>query len=378
MKKVLLLSAMFIIALTGCANEGKVHVKGNLKNVGDTLMVVTPENLNDGQTVPVKDGQFEFDYAIDKVKTIYIISPDLFRKEEGGKAVQIQLVAVPGETAELVGDVTTRYDIGGSQFYKEYHEVNLLMEGIEKETLDLQNRCVKMLNDGVDRDSVAEIFSSALIPLREKIQKNMIGYVKDHPNQEASAVLVAEIGVFGLDKMKEAEALLGDKVKNGRMKAFYQSAMNEVKAQEKAEAKSSKQPADGTEAPDFTLNDIYGKPLSLSSLRGKYVIIDFWGSWCTWCIKGFPEMKNYYNKYKGKFEILGVDCNDTEQKWKDAVKKYELPWLHVYNPRDSKVLEEYGIEGFPTKIIVGPDGKIVKTIIGEDPAFYTLLDKLFQ
>ena len=135
--------------------------------------------------------------------------------------------------------------------------------------------------------------------------------------------------------------------------------------------------ADGVKAPDFTLNDLSGKPLTLSSLRGKYVILDFWGSWCGWCIKGIPQMKEYYQKYAGKFEILGIDCNDPEEKWKAAVEKYELPWLHVYNPRDSKVLETYEIQGFPTKIIIGPDGKIVKTIIGEDPAFYTFLDKLF-
>ena len=133
------------------------------------------------------------------------------------------------------------------------------------------------------------------------------------------------------------------------------------------------------EAPDFTLNDLNGKPLTLSSLRGKYVILDFWGSWCGWCIKGIPQMKEYYQKYAGKFEILGIDCNDPEEKWKAAVEKYELPWLHVYNPRgDSKVLEQYEIQGFPTKIIVGPDGKIVKTIIGEDPAFYAFLDELFR
>ena len=131
-------------------------------------------------------------------------------------------------------------------------------------------------------------------------------------------------------------------------------------------------------APDFTLNDLSGKPLTLSSLRGKYVILDFWGSWCVWCIKGFPQMKEYYQKYAGKFEILGIDCNDPEAKWKAAVEKYELPWLHVYCPRDSNVLDLYEIQGFPTKIIVGPDGKIVKTIIGEDPAFYTFLDELFK
>jgi len=156
-----------------------------------------------------------------------------------------------------------------------------------------------------------------------------------------------------------------------------QQAESENTVTETVEVETAAVEADGVEAPDFTLNDLNGKPLTLSSLRGKYVILDFWGSWCGWCIKGIPQMKEYYQKYAGKFEILGIDCNDPEEKWKAAVEKYELPWLHVYNTRDSKVLEQYKIEGFPTKIIIGPDGKIVKTIIGEDPAFYTLLDQLF-
>lgn len=136
--------------------------------------------------------------------------------------------------------------------------------------------------------------------------------------------------------------------------------------------------AGNKQAPDFTLNDINGKSLTLSSLRGKYVILDFWGSWCPWCIKGFPMMKEYYAKYEGKFEILGIDCGDTQHKWKNAVKEYELPWLHVYNPKSSSVLADYGIEGFPTKIIIDPEGEIVETVEGEDPAFYTLLDQLFN
>ena len=70
---------------------------------------------------------------------------------------------------------------------------------------------------------------------------------------------------------------------------------------------------------------------------------------------------------------------DEEDKWKAAVEKYNLNWLHVYNPRssDNKVLRDYAIQGFPTKILVGPDGKIVKTIVGEDPAFYTFMDETF-
>ena len=177
--------------------------------------------------------------------------------------------------------------------------------------------------------------------------------------QILSTLLLAVICSCAADKNKSAEAEQNQNI---------EEMVPESEAFEAADV----------EAPDFTLNDINGQPLKLSSLRGKYVILDFWGSWCGWCIKGFPKMKEYYKKYAGKFEILGIDCNDPEEKWKAAVERYELPWLHVYNTRDSKVLEQYNIEGFPTKIIVGPDGKIVKTIIGEDPAFYAFLDELFK
>ena len=378
MKKIVLSMAMLAVAMIGYANDGNLHVKGNLKNVGDTLMVLTRSTMNTPKTVIVNDGKFEFDFPLTEVTDIIVVSPDLMRGQRGANSVQMQLIGVPGETMELVGDVKDRYDINGSKFYKEYHEVDMMLENAQKEANEFQKKLMERMQKGESQDQIMKEYQEAMPALQEKANKAMIDFVKAHPNYEASATLVPQFAQDGLDKMKEVAALLGDNVKNGRMKAYYQKIIDQVEAQAKAEAESAKKQAAGVVAPDFTLNDINGKPLSLSSLRGKYVILDFWGSWCGWCIKGFPEMKKYYEKYKGKFEILGIDCNDTEQKWKDAVKKNELPWLHVYNTRDSKVLADYGVNGFPTKIIVGPDGKIVKTIVGEDPAFYTLLDSLFQ
>ena len=135
---------------------------------------------------------------------------------------------------------------------------------------------------------------------------------------------------------------------------------------------------DAMMAPDFTLNDIYGMPLTLSSFRGTYVVLDFWGSWCPWCIKGIPEMKKYYQKYSGKFEIIGIDCNDPVEKWKAAVANYDMSWKHVYNPKGSRLAQQYGIQGYPTKIIIDPQGRVDKVVVGEDPAFYTYLDELFK
>ena len=133
-------------------------------------------------------------------------------------------------------------------------------------------------------------------------------------------------------------------------------------------------------APDFELPDLQGNPLKLSSLRGKYVVLDFWGSWCVWCIRGIPAMKEAYTKHKDKMEILGIDCRDTEKKWQAAVEKYELPWLHVRCSDDylPTLGQLYQIEGFPTKVVIDPEGKIAKVVVGEDPEFYTYLDELFK
>ena len=136
--------------------------------------------------------------------------------------------------------------------------------------------------------------------------------------------------------------------------------------------------ADRQVAPDFTLNDINGKPLSLSDLKGKWVVLDFWGSWCPWCIKGFPALKEAYKQYGGKVEVLGIDCGDTEEAWKASVAKHELPWLQVYNPKSTDLTARYGIQGFPTKFIIDPEGRVANVTVGEDPAFFEVLNSLVK
>lgn len=135
-----------------------------------------------------------------------------------------------------------------------------------------------------------------------------------------------------------------------------------------------------TPAPAFTLPDLAGKQVSLSDFRGKWVIIDFWGSWCRWCVKGFPELKELKEKYADSLVIVGVDCRDDQDRWRQAVEKYGLTWVNVYNKCDDDVpnalLEAYGVQGFPTKVIVNPEGIIKKIVVGADPSFPSILAEL--
>ena len=131
-------------------------------------------------------------------------------------------------------------------------------------------------------------------------------------------------------------------------------------------------------APNFTLKNLDGKNVSLSDFRGKWVVLDFWGSWCIWCVRGIPEMKNIYQELSPKVEFIGIDCGDTDEVWRDAVKKYELPWVNVYCPEDNSILGDYGIQGFPTKYVIDPEGNIYDLVIGEDPAFYEMLREVVK
>lgn len=136
-------------------------------------------------------------------------------------------------------------------------------------------------------------------------------------------------------------------------------------------------PAVGSKAPDFALADTNGKTVTLQSLQGKWVVLDFWGSWCGWCIKGFPEMKKSYAALKGKAEFVGI-AYDKKEAWLEAVRKYELPWVNLFAGNDKKVLMDYGVEGFPTKVIIDPKGVVRNVTVGEDPAFYTTLQSLVK
>ena len=377
MKRSILGMMLAAVAICGWAANGDNKLKVNLDIVdfGDTVVVVHSDKE---ETFTGKDGKFEFVLDVDKVFEAYFVQPKLMRGDtEDPRIFKIPIVG--GEEVRLWQTNRERYDVDGTQFYADYHQVDLFNEEAAKGVLENTKKYREMRSaDAVNEEACQKFLDEVFNPEVDRYHQKLLAYVKAHPKQEAAMMLVHSLE--DLDLMKQGYDLLDTSVREGRLKPLYDKWVREAEQALEAEAKekaAAKKQEAGVEAPLFTLNDLEGKPLALSSLRGKYVVLDFWGSWCVWCIKGFPKMKEYYAKYPGKFEILGVDCNDTQEKWKAAVQKHELPWKHVYCPDDATVLADYGVTGFPTKIIVGPDGKIVKAIVGEDPSFYTLLDELF-
>ena len=373
MTKTMILSLLLLLfpaMQATAANKKALHVKMQLQGMGDTLVVQNGKQLT---AFTGHDGVFDIMVPLTEPVYITLATPATFRGEDQQAFV---IPAVPGQLVEINGSWMDGFTFSGSRFYEDYNALMIEVEMAEQPLSLLFNDLNGQMANGVNQDSLQQVFNERQPSMLQRQNDLLLDMVRRHADSEAVVVLAREFG-DDVRMIQQAIGLMSNKVRNGKTARLAYGPLEEAKLKHDSEEDSARKQAAGVEAPDFTLNDINGQPLSLSSLRGKYVLLDFWGSWCTWCKEGFPQMREQYLKYKDQFVILGIDCRDTQETWRQTVRDFQLPWLHVYCPNDTDLFEKYGILGFPTKILVGPDGRIIKSFTGEDPHYYSLIDELF-
>ena len=185
-------------------------------------------------------------------------------------------------------------------------------------------------------------------------------FVKEHPTSVVSAYITLYQLASQVDET-ELDSIVS-KFPTDLGKSEYVVKLKELIAEQK-------KTAIGVVAPDFTMNDADGKPVQLSSLRGKVVLLDFWASWCAPCRQENPNVVKMYQEFHPKgFEILGVSLDRTKEDWLKAIKDDNLGWIHVSDLQywQNAAARLYGVNSIPQSFLLDKDGKIIaKGLRGE-------------
>lgn len=227
-----------------------------------------------------------------------------------------------------------------------------------------------------------EVIRGQLEPFSKEFEKVNLAFFDEYPQSLVTAdQLRFYVGRLSIDSLQQYYDRLGK-----------QTQETPAGKELKAEIQKMINGSPGSTAHVFTATDINGQPLSLADFKGKYVLIDFWASWCVPCRKGNPHLKALYAKYKNKgagFEIIGISDDDSKpEAWKEAVETDGIGiWKHVLRglkqtpeggfDRSEDISEHFGIHTLPTKILVDPKGVIIGRYGSEEAELDKQLAEIF-
>ena len=367
-------AALAGMALSSCMNGG-ANLKGHIELDRDSILVQTlkainPKGYTSIDTVALENGNFKM-HVEDTAALFVYISPLPKNHSEMMTLPRASMLLLPGDKISISGrldDLT----ISGSELYDSLEPLDGI-QSLEKEYTMAQKELRPLYASEQENKDAIDSLDAVISSLSARLNAQRMDFVKNNPSSPAAAYMTL---VMPAKESVEAYGMLDESLKTNAIWSVvdYIVTANRNNLTKKANWENMKP---GVQAPDFKLRNLDGEYMTLASFKGKYVLLDFWGTWCGWCIKGIPDMKEYYAKYKDRIEFVGIDCRDTEEKWKEGVAKHELPWTNLYNGDGQGIVIAYGVQGYPTKIIIDPEGKIVEAFLGEDPALYKKLDELF-
>lgn len=361
-------SILLVCPLISFAQQASYSINGTVSNPEIKSLYFTEISFFSNvkskvQKVDVLDGKFSIKGDFTEPVPVFLSIDQDYKKEpvmakqfildSGNISVQINAglndALISGSKAQ---DDMLRLSSGQAPYYEKLNQI-----GKEAELKS---------QSGISPDSIAALYRIPFRDVNRELVEFQRSFVKDNPTAFASLLLIPSIAGSRFNFF-EADSLL---------KSLSSGIQNSSTAKlVKDYIDSEKKTSLGAIAPDFALSDTSGKAVSLSSLKGKYVLLDFWAAWCGPCRQENPNVVNAYKQFKDKgFTVFGVSLDRDKKSWLAAIREDNLNWQHVSDLKywGSEAAALYKVGSIPRNFLLDPNGKI----IGRDLRGPDLLDKL--
>ncbi|MFA5849191.1 MAG: TlpA disulfide reductase family protein [Bacteroidales bacterium] len=383
------LKYLLVIILVSClsytsysqSNKNEFIVQGNIISLKDTMLSLTiwdskAQNGTRYANIPVSNGKFEYKGSCEEPIMVrgWINDPRVMKRPSLGgfypvKSSNIWFIIYPGAKVTINGKITDF-----SEAYPSDGGENDILSLLTRELFPILNESVNNLvsiktDHRLTQEQISEK-EKEIVKLDQKSVEILKSFIATHASSVAALWFMDDMLIRSQIELKELEKNINKVDPKYFGTSYYKTVKTKIEG--------SKNTSVGCMVPDVVSDDTPDKThFDLKSLRGKYVIIDFWGTWCMPCLKGMPAMREFRDKYKSKVEILGIAKDGNIEGWKREIIAANLNWFHILNGTGyNDFVAKFNVQGYPTKIVIDPNGKIIYRITGESDNFYTEVSKL--